>query len=156
GGVTGKALWRWQHARAEAPELSLEAVELRAIQGWTADNHCAALKCYLQSAALNGLPLPAEEALPCMLRDPGRARAFFEDNFTAFRVLAEPGLLTAYFEPVLQGSLRPSPGFPVPVYRRPDELKPLPLSHPLAERGFTAGRHSAPGFEPYYTRAEIE
>jgi membrane-bound lytic murein transglycosylase A len=137
-------------------ELCLEPVEFQAIQGWTADDHCAALGCYLQSAVLNGLPLPAEEAQPRLLREPEAARAFFENNFEAFRVLAAPGLLTAYFEPVLKGSLTPSAGFAVPVYRRPDELKPLPPGHPLAELGLTAGRESAAGFEPYYTRAEIE
>jgi membrane-bound lytic murein transglycosylase A len=131
-------------------------VEFDAIQGWTAGDHCAALECYLQSAPLNGLPLPAEDALPRLLCEPGGARGFFEDNFTASRVMAAPGLLTAYFEPVLKGSLTSSPGFPVPVYRRPDELTPLPPGHPLTELGLTAGRHSAAGFEPYYTRAEIE
>ena len=125
------------------------------VQGWTGDDHCAALECYLQSAALNGFPVPAEDTLPGLLREPDSARAFFEDNFTAFRVLAAPGLLTAYFEPVLKGSRTP-PGFPVPVYRRPDELKPLPPGHPLTELGLTAGREFSGGFESYHTRAEIE
>jgi membrane-bound lytic murein transglycosylase A len=134
----------------------LEPVEFRSIQDWTADDHCAALRCYLQSSALNGFPLPPEHALPRLLGKPERARAFFEYNFSAFRVLAAPGLLTSYFEPVLLGSLTPSPGFSVPVYRRPDELNPLPPGHPLTELSLTAGRDSAAGFEPYYTRAEIE
>jgi membrane-bound lytic murein transglycosylase A len=95
----------------------VEKVEFQAIEGWSADDHSAALDCYLQSAALNSLPLPAGSAP----RGPESARAFFEENFAAFRVLAAPGLLTSYFEPVLRGSLTPSPGFPVPVYRRPDE-----------------------------------
>jgi membrane-bound lytic murein transglycosylase A len=154
--VTDRALWRWQHARAEALELGLEAVEFQSIQGWIADDHCAALDCYLRSAALNGFPLPAEHTLPCLLNDSKKARAFFEDNFTALRVSAAPGLLTAYFEPVLKGSLTLSPDFPVPVYRRPDELKPVPPGHPLTELGLTAGRASATGFEPYCTRGEIE
>jgi membrane-bound lytic murein transglycosylase A len=151
--VTESALWRWQRAGAEALELSVEKVEFQAIQGWSADDHGAALDCYLQSAALNGFPFPAGGTL---VRGPEYARAFFEDHFAAFRVLAAPGLLTAYFEPVLQGSLTPSPGFSVPVYRRPDELKPLPPGHSLMELGLTAGRDSVAGFEPYYTRAEIE
>jgi membrane-bound lytic murein transglycosylase A len=154
--VTDKALWRWQHARAERQEINLEPVEFGSIRGWTEDDHCAALKCYLQSAALNGFPLPAENALPRILHESERARAFFEDNFAAYRVSAEPGLLTAYFEPVLKGSRAPAPGFPLTVYRRPDELKPLPPGHPLTEQGFTAGRDTGAGFEPYETRAEIE
>ncbi len=154
--MTGKALWRWQHAWAEVPELRLEPLEFKAIQGWAADDHCGALACYLQSAALSGFPLPASSALPGLLREPERARVFFEDNFTPFRLLTPPGLLTAYFEPVLKGSLTPSPDFPVPVYRRPHELQPLPRGHTLTELGLTAGRECGAEFEPYYTRAEIE
>jgi membrane-bound lytic murein transglycosylase A len=150
------ALWRWQHAKAGTPELRLEPVEFRSIHDWTADDHSAAFDCYLQSSDLSGFPLPPQHALPCLLGAPERARAFFEDNFSAFRVLAAPGFLTSYFEPVLRGSLKSAPGFAVPVYRRPGELKPLPPGHPLTELSLTAGRDSAVGFEPYYTRAEIE
>ena len=154
--MTDRALWGWQHTGTKARQLSLQPVEFGVIPGWIAHNHCAALDCYLQSAALNGFPLPAEDALPGLLREPDSARAFFEDNFTACRVLAAPGLLTAYFEPVLKGSRTPSRCFPVPVYRRPDDLKPLPPGHPLRELGLTAGRECPDGFEPYGTRAEIE
>jgi membrane-bound lytic murein transglycosylase A len=154
--VTDKALWRWQHAGTEAQDLSLDPVEFRAIRGWTEDDHCAALECYLQSAPLNGFPLPAKDTVPRLLQERDSARGFFEHNFNAFRVVALPGLMTAYFEPVLQGSFTPAPDFSVPVYRRPHELKPLPSGHPLMELGLTAGRKSAAGYEPYYTRAAIE
>ncbi len=50
------------------------------------------------------------------------ARLFFEENFTAHRVIEEPGLLTAYFEPVLRGSRQRSALYSVPFYRRPPDL----------------------------------
>lgn len=47
-------------------------------------------------------------------------------------------LFTAYYEPVLEGSLKPDPAYPVPLYRPPDDL-----------RGRNSGR-------PYWTRHEID
>ncbi len=149
-------LWRWQHSGAKPPPAQLERVEFGAIEGWTADDHCAAFECYLQTAGPTGQPLPGREKIPGLLKDREAARAFFEENFAAYRVLGAPGLLTAYFEPVLKGSRARSAAFPVPVYRRPLDLMPLPQGHPLTDLGLTAARKTARGFEPYFTRVEIQ
>ena len=147
---TGESeLWRWQHSRGEPPALDLEPIGFDSIPGWYDDDHSAALDCYLQSAELTGQPVALKE-------ERRRARCFFEETFAAFRVLAAPGLLTSYFEPVLKGSRKRSAGFPVPVYRRPADLRPLPRGHPLTASGLTAGRETQTGFEAYFTRAEIE
>ncbi len=152
------ALWRWQHSEARNETLSTDPVEFSHIEGWSGDDHCAALACYLRSASLAGraLPKPAGASLPASLGDASKARIFFEENFAAFRILAEPGLLTSYFQPVLKGSRTPSPAFPIPVLRRPTDVKPLPPAHPLCAEGLTAGRELKGGFEPYFTRADIE
>jgi membrane-bound lytic murein transglycosylase A len=97
------------------------------------------------------LPRPGRD-----IRARDAAREFFERHFEACRILVEPGLLTSYFEPVLEGSRQPSPAFPIPVYRRPDDLEPLPDGHCLRERGLTAGQRAGEDFRPYFTRAEIE
>ena len=149
-------LWRWQHSRAEVTPPGLEPIDFDRISGWVEDDHSAALGCYLQSAGLTGQPLPNPDEVPSSLADRQKARAFFERAFAAFRVLAAPGLLTSYFEPVLKGSRKQSAAFPVPLYRRPPDLSPLLPGHPLSGQGFTAGRETADGFEPYFTRAEIE
>ena len=94
--------------------------------------------------------------LGALLADREKARQFFEENFAPFRILTEPGLLTSYFQPVLKGSRRPSPAFPIPVYRRPADLKPLPPGHALTADGLTAARDAQGRFEPYFTRAEID
>ncbi|MBI4725475.1 MAG: MltA domain-containing protein, partial [Rhodomicrobium sp.] len=134
-------LWRWQHARAEAAPASFEPVDFSAIPGWADDDHRAALDCYLQSAGLTGQPLPAQD-IQALLTDCRKARAFFEESFAAFRIVEAPGLLTAYFEPVLKGSRKQSPAFPVPVYRRPPALVPLPEGHVLRDLNLTAARET--------------
>ena len=129
---------------------------LRICRAGFEDNHCAALACYLRSVDLANakLPKPAEDTLAALLMDRGKARQFFEENFVPFQILAEPGLLTSYFQPVLKGSRTPSPAFPIPVYRRPADLTPLPLGHALTANGLTAARDAVGRFEPYFTRAE--
>ncbi len=149
-------LWRWQHAQIEAAQPGSAPVSFSEIEGWAADDHSAALACYLRSAVLTGQPVPAADKAQALLQDRQKARAFFEETFAAFRILGAPGLLTSYFEPVLKGSRKQSAAYPVPLYRRPDDLAPLLPGHPLSAQGFTAGRQTASGFEPYYTRGEIE
>jgi len=150
------ALWRWQHGGASSAVLSLEPTTFDAIPGWRDDNHCDALACYLRSAALAPhLARPTGDG-KALLTDRDTARGFFEANFTPNRVKAAQGLLTSYFEPVLKGSRTRSAAFPVPVYRKPADLSLLPEDHPLAALGLSAARATADGFEPYFTRGEIE
>jgi membrane-bound lytic murein transglycosylase A len=151
-------LWRWQHAQAHIAKPAVEVVAFADMPGWPEDDHSAALACYLRSVDLANakLPKPAEDTLAALLADRGKARQFFEENFAPFRVLAEPGLLTSYFQPVLKGSRTPSPAFPIPVYRRPADLAPLPFGHVLTANGLSAARNAPDRFEPYFTRAEIE
>ncbi len=154
--MDGQALWRWQHASAKAHKLHVEPADVRAIPGWLDDDHCAAFDCYLHAAAAGGKLLPPADAIPGLRQNLVEARTFFETHFEAFRIIGEPGLLTAYFEPQLLGSRTREAGFGVPVYRRPADLAPLPADHPLIEAGLTAARKTAQGFQPYAVRAEIE
>lgn len=97
------------------------------------------------------------------------AKGFFEAHFlpAEFSAHAEPdnewpGLLTAYYEPVLQGARVRTREFSVPLLRRPSdlvEIKPetdisiLPEDWPDDLR---FGRSVADGIIPYFDRAEIE
>ncbi len=158
GGAIDDALWRWQHGGAPAAPFPAERIGFGDIEGWRDDDASAALACYMRSVNLAARPLPKPGAasLPALLADRSEARGFFEDNFAPFRLLAEPGLLTSYFEPVLRGSRTPSARFHIPVYRRPSDLEPLPRGHALAALGLTAGRKTGGGFAAYPERAEIE
>ncbi|WKW50198.1 murein transglycosylase A [Rhodomicrobium lacus] len=150
------ALWRWQHGGASSAVLSLEPLDFAEIPGWRDDNHADALACYLRSAALAPHLLRPAGDPARFIADREAARVFFEAHFLPCRVNADQGLLTSYFEPVLQGSRRRSAAFPVPVYRHPADLALLPPEHPLATQGLSAARATAAGFEPYFTRGEIE
>lgn len=57
--------------------------------------------------------------------DPASARNFFETRFKPARIVngnGNPGLVTGFYEPVVDGARNPSAKFPVPIYRQPGDL----------------------------------
>ena len=143
----------------------LEPIQWTELAGWAGDDHLAAFAAYQAScqalrksghtdehrpiqAALLNICRKASGLLP---QHSQAARAFFEENFQPVRIarLGEhEGLLTGYFEPIVQGSRFPSPEFHVPVYRRPPDLfvagrKPGPGTFP--NKGARIGRRDANG-----------
>ncbi|MFN3746621.1 MAG: murein transglycosylase A [Hyphomicrobiaceae bacterium] len=163
---------------ATAPSVRFEAVAFADLPGWDADDHLAAFKAFRVSCprlkaaaetsdAAGAMAIPTALLAACdaaaALPEPvtrAAARAFFERAFIPHRIghAANEGLLTGYYEPVLEGSRTRSGRFATPIYRRPPDL--VNLVHE-AERGakahqLTHARKTATGIEPYPTRAEIE
>ncbi|MGA1856663.1 murein transglycosylase A [Azospirillum sp. 11R-A] len=92
--------------------------------------------------------------------DDAAARAFFEQNFTPYAAGnngSRDGLFTGYYEAELEGSLRPDPAYPVPLYRRPPDLVMVDLGD-FSDRWKgerTAGRVVDGKLKPYEDRAAI-
>ncbi|MGQ0674214.1 MAG: murein transglycosylase A [Hyphomicrobium sp.] len=158
-------------------EIKFEPADFAALTGWEHDDHLAAFHTFVRSCGqvlkkaeadgekstlAPGL-LAACEAGRERARKPiraGEAKAFFEAMFTPHRVAhdGDRGLLTGYYEPVLDGSRTPGGRYTVPIYSRPPELVNLVEE---AQRGavgnaLTHARKTATGTEAYFTRAEIE
>jgi len=156
-------------------DLKLKPIHYAELDGWQRDDHAAAFRAFARSCRKLTAGEPAadkddpDKALIAVCKQAlalgpragsAAARAFFEANFTPHAItMARPqGLVTAYYEPVLEGSRRRVKGFEVPIYRRPGDL--MLLSSPV-ERGarnaeITAMRKTAHGEVPYPTRREIE
>lgn len=81
------------------------------------------------------------------------AKAFFEENFELKRV--EPNeqrsILTGYYEPLLQGSLKKTERFKYPVYGKPKDLVTIVGENDKKMRG----RSVKGKMLPYFTREEI-
>ncbi len=82
---------------------------------------------------------------------PGQFGKEFRDRFELCAASA-PGeeggvLVTAYFEPLLEGSLKQEPPFIYPLYAKPADL---------VKRDGRPGRLSEEGFVQYWSRADIE
>ncbi|HXF52919.1 MAG TPA: MltA domain-containing protein [Hyphomicrobiaceae bacterium] len=162
-----------------ARKVEFTPVRFDELPGWSRDDHVAALKTFLKSCervkalAERGAPagraVPAPglllacseaAALPTRKLVPVEARSFFEHFFEPHRVRhgQTQGLLTGYYEPVLEGSRVPTERFKTPVYRRPPDLVDV-IDETM--RGAAAGRLThlrrvGDRLEPYPTRADIE
>jgi membrane-bound lytic murein transglycosylase A len=169
-------------ARTTAGDVSplrFEPIGFADLPGWAGDDHLSAFAAFLRSsgpvidnaanAAVSGRIPPSHGLLEaCRLalasrdevRSGAEARAFFERYFAPSRIRHDgpDGLLTGYYEPVLEGALSPGGRFRVPAYRRPPELVNMVPEAQRATVGqaFTHMCRTANGLVPFATRAEIE
>jgi membrane-bound lytic murein transglycosylase A len=93
--------------------------------------------------------------------DPEGARGFFETNFVPVRIrkLGDPGgILTGYYEPIVDGSRFPTREFTVPLYRRPRDLVApgVAAGGPFPNTGRAFRQLPTGELVPYYDRSEIE
>ncbi len=150
------------------------------LPGWEQDDHLAAFKTFLKSCeriVANGRDRAGSEkvqpppvALVAACDEAGRsqkdvkskasARAFFEQRFTPNSVVhnGRSGMLTGYYEPLLDGSRTPHGPYQTPIYKRPPDLmNVVPDTQRSARPGtLTYMRKTEKGTEPYFTRAQID
>lgn len=167
-------------ARMTVPAVSYVAVSFDDLPGWRGDDHAAAMTAFLRScpmvlaaahsgrkpgvaAAAAALTYACGEAV--RLSAAGRiteavGRAFFEGYFTPHRVEhnGSAGLLTGYYEPVVDGSRTRTAKFPIPIHRRPPDLVNVVDESMRGAKsdGLTHGRLTPSGIEAYATRAQID
>jgi membrane-bound lytic murein transglycosylase A len=156
-------------------QVTFEPVAFADLPGWPDDDHLAALQTMqrscgpvIASATDARVPVPPALVSVCQtvqsLRLEGMtgaaARQFFETHFQPVRTVhaEKQGLLTGYYEPVIDGSRTRNETFNVPVLRRPPDLINLVAESQRAAmaHSFTHARKTATGHEIYATRAEIE
>ena len=83
------------------------------------------------------------------------------DNYLVYRSIGRPVekdvLFTGYYEPLLQGSSKPSARFPVPVHSRPADLVEIDLGAfaPDLKGRSIVGRYTGRSVVPYPTRSGI-
>lgn len=159
---------------ATAPMPIYSPVTFAAVPGWQDDDQRQALVAFKRSChplMASALAAPAADAAllaACaaasgLSEDASTAtvRDFFERHFVPNAVVAptNPGLLTAYYEPILAGRRTPAPGFSVPLHRRPPGLVNLVDESDRASRpaALTHALKTASGaVVPFATREEID
>jgi peptidoglycan lytic transglycosylase A len=141
-----------------------------ALPGWGDDRLEAAWPALLIGCrALVAAPKSqAIWATPCATaaqvdgNDAGAVRAYFERNFSAYRIAAgegaDTGLVTGYYEPLLAGSRTPTEKFATPLYAVPDDLLTVDLAelYPELKDKRVRGRVEGKRVVPYWPRADIE
>ena len=127
---------------AAAAEVRYTIMDFAELDGWAEDDHAAALSTFRNTC--RDLDDPDWRALCKLAADDPDPRAFFELFFRP--VLIEDGneaLFTGYFEPELDGALRPSSRYRYPVYAMPPEARvnrPWLTRRDILEGSIMAGR----------------
>lgn len=170
----------------EEPGLAFHKSSFANLEGWRHDDQALPLTAFLKTCEIFARRPPASPVGPVLRVEPAElagkisdwlplcesaaaippgdthaARQFFEENFTPLAISAggDPmGLFTAYYEPVIEGSLVADPDYPVPLYRRPPELVTVDLGlfRPELKGRRIAGRVKGGRMTPIESRAEIE
>lgn len=94
--------------------------------------------------------------------DATRIRQFFEANFkphTIYGKYGKPeGLITGYYEPILNGSLKKTAKFSYPLYGPPEDMLVIELAdvYPKLKGMRLRGRLEGNRVVPFYARADID
>lgn len=123
-----------------SPIASFSAVSWQALPGWQEDDLSQAWPAWLKSceallkrnSELNWRQV-CKQAASVSVRDTQAIRRYFESNFQAFEIRnsagSETGLVTGYYEPVMNGSQTRTSLYSVPLYAYPSawrQIRPNP------------------------------
>lgn len=144
----------------------LQAADWGALEGWQYDDLGAAWGAWLTSCKVLERREPwraACEASNRLAKPTGAAiRALLQEHFTPYRLTNEDGsdsgLITGYYQPVLNGSRSRSERYRYPLYQRPDDMVAVELggAQPDLTHRRLRGRLADGKLVPYYSRGEIE
>ena len=141
-----------------------------ALPGWSDDNPsdiwpafragCAALVAAPATRSI--WEAPCTQSNGVVGTDKAAVRAFFERHFSPWQVTAadggDTGMITGYYEPLLNGSRIRSDRYPVPLYAAPDDLLTIDLTelYPDLKDRRLRGRVEGKRVIPYWSRADID
>lgn len=154
---------------APAPEAkpvqTLKPVTFAALPGWAQDDLRQAWPAFLNSC--DALARKPEWKEPCAIArdvEAGNAKAvrtFFEAFFVPHQVFNQDGsgqgLVTGYYEPLLNGARKRGGPYQIPLYRAPEDMLTIDLSavYPELKGLRLRGRLAGNKVVPYFSRAEM-
>jgi len=140
-------------------------VKWSSLENWTADNQSEAWEGFLKSCTkLNRKQWERVCELANQVDERGDrdVREFFESNFEVRPVHAKAGvtegLITGYYEPLLEGSWERSEVFRYPLYGVPDDLFLVDLGsvYPQLKDMRLRGKLQGNKIVPYFDRAQLD
>lgn len=154
-----------QTTKQHVPSLS-KTIDWPELPGWENDQHLEAWPALLKGCTkLKKNPewqILCEEAEQLAPSNNQQVKVFFERRFTPKQLLADDGnkqgLITGYYEPLLQGSYTRDERYKYPLYGVPEDLLIVDLSSLYPELKGQRVRAQLEGNKvvPYYSRAQIE
>src|SRR2546430_4696416 len=137
-----------------------EAVRCGALPGWTPALMARSLRAFSSGCRPFGQLWEAAASVPA--GDERAAREFFEANFSPYALASsetgDRGLITGYYEPVIEGSRTRSDVNRYPILGVPDDLIVVDLAaiNPELRNLRLRGRVQGRRLVPYYSRGEID
>jgi peptidoglycan lytic transglycosylase A len=148
-----------------AADARYEPADFSALPGWKSAPLAASMRAFIagcqRPAVAQAMQGACDAATALPAGDDAAARAFFEQSFAAYAIVAPEsapeGTITGYYEPVLEGSRNRSARYAQPVYGLPEDLVVVDLAELYPElRGMRLrGRLNGRKLQPYFTRGEI-
>lgn len=144
----------------------MQAVSFASLAGWGRDDLREAWPAFMNSCSV--LVKRAEWQESCTVargvdsKNAKAIRAFFESFFTPYRLVnadgTDNGLVTGYYEPVLNGARKRGGAYQIPLYKAPNDMITVDLSsqYPELKSLRLRGRLVGNKIVPYYSRAELE
>jgi membrane-bound lytic murein transglycosylase A len=140
-------------------------VEWSSLQNWASDNQSDVWEGFLKSC--QKLSHEQWQEVCHLAKSSGglsdsEVREFFESNFDVRPVYAEggvtEGLITGYYEPLLEGSWERSEEFRYPLYGVPEDLLVVDLGgiYPALKNMRLRGKLDGNRVVPYYDRAQLD
>lgn len=133
------------------------------LPGWSSAMLAPSLRAFLASCPRpNALAAACEIARSVPEGDEAAARRFFEATFRPLSLVSsegtDAGLVTGYYEPVIEGSRLRTQTHRYPIYGVPDDLVVVDLAsvNPDVRNLRLRGRLEGRRLVPYFSRAEIE
>lgn len=147
-------------------EKPLQPVEWSEVTGWNDDDLRPAFYAFVASCTrLERKSMwqnTCSAARTLAEREPAALRAWFEASFRPWAATnpdgSRNGLVTGYYEPLLNGSRQRNGKSTVPVFGPPDDLIVVELAdlYPELKHMRLRGRLEGRKLVPYYSRAELE
>lgn len=151
---------------AAAPGARYEAVDFAALPDWQSVALTPSLQAFVRGCARiaggHALREACDAAVALPAQDEGAARRFFETAFAAYAITSSDGeregLITGYYEPILDGSRTRSDRYRHPIYAAPADLVTVDLAaqYPALRGMRLRGRIDGRRLVPYWSRGEIE
>jgi membrane-bound lytic murein transglycosylase A len=132
------------------------------LPGWPAPALAPSLRAFQTGCRRPALARICDAALAIETGDEAAARHFFETNFVAYALISsdtgDSGVITGYYEPVINGSRKQSAVHRFPIFGVPDDLITVDLAatNPELRSLRLRGRLDGRRLVPYYSRAEID
>ncbi|MGB5867617.1 MAG: murein transglycosylase A [Arcobacteraceae bacterium] len=145
-------------------KANFKSVNWDDLEGFETDNLAKALKVFIKDCEASKkdpklTDVCAMAQTEISLEDP---KAFFTNNFKPYKLISnegdESGLITGYYEPLLQGSYFKTKRFQYPVYEVPSNLITVDLSnvYPSLSDYRLRGKLVGNKIVPYDSREEID